>query len=257
MLCFIMALKSPAASANWSAVERVFEQTLTSVCSQTDPDFRVIVVCNQLPRLQRPPHASVRFLLRDLPVPSKKTTMLDKWTKLAHGLVVAGEFAPDFVMLMDADDLVSNQLSAFANRNRQSNGWIFKRGYYWSYGSRFAKLSNDFNCGTNAIVNSRYIRFPKTVDERSRLDCIILKNGHTTIEAAMRHQGTPLDPLPFPGAVYVAEHGDNDTTLSADTPRLKRFRSRVRAISNSLSNIKQQRFITDSLRREFGLPRNA
>ena len=257
MLCFIMALKSPAASADWSVVERLFEQTLTSVCSQTDPDFRVIVVCNQVPQLQRPPHASVRFLVRDLPVPSKKTTMLDKWAKLAHGLVVAGELAPDFVMLMDADDLVSNQLSAFANRNRQSNGWIVKTGYYWSYGSRFARLSNDFNCGTNAIVNSRYIRFPTTVDERSRLDCIILKNGHTTIEAAMRQQGTPLDPLPFPGAIWVADHGDNWTTLSADAPPPKRFRSHVRAILNSLSNVRQQRFITASLRREFSLPRIA
>jgi hypothetical protein len=257
MLCFIMALKSPAASANWSVVERLFEQTLISVCSQTDSDFRVIVVCNQVPRLQSPPHASVQFLVRDLPVPTKKTTMLDKWAKLAHGVVAAGELAPDFVMLMDADDLVSNQLSAFANRNRQSNGWIFKTGYHWSYGSRFARLSNDFNCGTNAIVNSRYIRFPKTVDERSRLDCIILKNGHTTIEAAMRQQGTPLDPLPFPGAIWVKDHGDNWTTLTFDASPPKRFRSHVRAALNNLSNISQQRFITTSLRREFGLSRNA
>jgi hypothetical protein len=237
-------------------VERLFEQTLTSVCGQIDPDFRVIVVCNQMPRLKKPPHASVRFLVRDLPVPSKADPLqLDKWTKLAHGLVAAAELAPDFVMLMDADDLVSNRLSAFANLNRQSNGWIFKTGYYWSYGSRFARLSNDFNCGTNAIVNSRYVRFPKTVDERSRLDCIILKNGHMTIEAAMRQQGTPLDPLPFPGAIWVADHGDNWTTLTAP-PLPKRFRSRVRAMLNRLSNVSEQRLIT-SLRREFGLSRNA
>ncbi len=108
-----MALKSPAASANWCTVQKLLQQTLTSVCNQDDPDFQVIVVCNHEPKLSRPVHRSVHFLVRDLPAPDVTAgheTMVDKWTKLAHGLVLARNFSPDFVMLMDADDLVSRRL---------------------------------------------------------------------------------------------------------------------------------------------------
>src|SRR5262249_15129220 len=134
MLCFVMALKSPAASADWGTVQRVFEQTLTSVCNQDDADFQVIVVCNHKQQMRRPAHRSVHFLVTDLPVPdanASRETMTDKWTKLAHGLVLARELRPDFVMLMDADDLVSCRLAAHANRHQASNGWILKQGYAW------------------------------------------------------------------------------------------------------------------------------
>jgi len=251
MLCFVMALKSPAASANWSAVERLFEQTLTSVCNQDDPDFRVIVVCNQVPRLRSPAHHSVQFLVRDLPVPDLNATMLDKWTKIAHGLVVAANVRPDFVMLMDADDLVSRRLAGFANRNKASNGWILKKGYYWRYGSRWIQWTETFNCGTNAIVSSRFINFPKEVNSEGIQDCLILKNGHTTIEKVMEEQGTPLEALPFPGAVWVCDHGDNWTTLTV--PQGDRYRRKWHRLRSLPRLIRRQRFVSSSLKREFGL----
>jgi hypothetical protein len=256
MLCFVMALKSPAASANWSVVERLFEQTLTSVCNQDDPDFRVIVVCNQVPRLSKPAHHSVQFLVKDLPVPDVKAkhphfiteTMLDKWTKLAHGLVVAGDVRPDFVMLMDADDLVSRRLASFANRNKASNGWIFRQGYYWRYGTRWMEWTEHFNCGTNSIVSSRFINFPKKVSNANMQDCVVLKNGHVTIERAMRERGTPLEPLPFSGAAWVSGHGDNDTTLQGDDSHGKWHGLRF-----LLGSIRRRRFLSSALKREFGL----
>jgi hypothetical protein len=251
MLCFVMALKSPAASANWNIVERLFEQTLTSVCNQEDPDFRVIVVCNQVPRLRKPAHHSVQFLVRDLPVPTLNATMLDKWTKIAHGLIVAADLRPDFVMLMDADDLVSRRLAGFANRNKASNGWIFKQGYYWRYSSRWIEWTETFNCGTNSIVNSRFISFPKEVTNEGIQDCLILKNGHTTIAKAMEERGTPLEALPFPGAVWVSDHGDNWTTLTA--PQGDRSRRKWHRLRSLLSLIQRQRFVSSSLKREFGL----
>src|SRR5262249_1750479 len=153
---------------------------------------------------------------KDLSVPDIKAgfeTMIDKWTKLAHGLVLAGELRPDFVMLMDADDLVSRRLAAHANRNKASNGWILKQGYNWREGARWVQYSDNFNCGTNSIVSSRLIKFPEDVRETSIQECVVLKNGHTTIEKALQERGTPLEPLPFPGAVWVYGHGDNWTTL--------------------------------------------
>jgi len=260
MLCFVMALKSPAASADWGMVQRVFEQTLTSVCNQDDGAFRVIVVCNHKPQLRRPAHRSVHFLVKDLPTPDVKAsgeTMMDKWTKLAHGLVFARELRPDFVMLMDADDLVSRRLADHANRNKDSNGWILKEGYHWHYGNRWIEYTDSFNCGTNSIVNSRLIKFPKDVSEDSIQQCVILKNGHTTIEQAMQRQGTPLEALPFPGAVYVYGHGDNDSTLQGcdrhrKGPGLSLWLGSIRR-SLTLERLRARRYLSLSRKREFGL----
>jgi len=251
MLCFVMALKSPSASVNWTVVERLFEQTLTSVCNQDDPDFRVIVVCNQVPRLQRPAHHSVQFLVRDLPVPKIDAAMSDKWTKIAHGLVIAADLRPDFVMLMDADDLVSRRLAGFVNRDKASNGWTFKKGYYWHYGSRWIQWTETFTCGTNSIVSSRLIRFPKEVSNEGIQDCLILKNGHTTIEKAMEGRGTPLEALPFAGAVWVYDHGDNDSTLA--TQQGGNSRRKWHGLRFLLGSVRRQRLVSSSLKHEFGL----
>ena len=267
MLCFVMALKSAAASANWSTVQRLFEQTLASVCSQTNADFCAIVVCDDKPTLRRPVHRSVHFLVQEVPVPGVKANgeisieevyrqrKVDKWTKLAHGLVLAGEFRPDFVMLMDADDLVSCRLADHANRNKASNGWILKNGYNWRYSARWMEYTDYFNCGTNAIVSSRLITFPKDVSNGSIQECVLLQSGHTTIEKTMQRQGTPLEPLPFPGAVYVRGHGDNDSGLVWPDPRgWQGLRFCLGSIRRSLAleSIARRRFWSPWYKTEFG-----
>jgi hypothetical protein len=248
MLCFVMALKSPAVAANWETAEAVFDRTLTSVCNQDDPDFRVIVVCNQIPRLAGPAPPVVHFVVKDLPVPGPASTMTDKWTKLAYGLVAARELHPDFVMLMDADDLVSRRLSGFVKKNNSSYGWIFKKGYYWRYGSRWIQWTEHFNCGTNSIVSSQVIRFPKQVRSEEIDDCLILRNGHTIIERAMRDNGTPLDPLPFAGAVWVHGHGENYTLMHSNLGQTNWHRLRF-----FLGSLPQRRFVSRSLKKEFCL----
>jgi hypothetical protein len=104
-------------------------------------------------------------------------------------------------------------------------------------------------------VNSRFINFPKHVNNEEIQDCLILKNGHMTIEKAMAERGTPLEALPFPGAVWVSDHGDNWTTL-IDSSRRNWHQLRF-----SLKYILQQQFVligrrrlvSSSFKREFGL----
>jgi hypothetical protein len=208
------------------------------------------VVCNEKPQLRRPTHPSVHFLVKDLPTPDinkKGETMRDKWTKLAHGLVFAGKLGPDFVMLMDADDLVSRRLAGHANRNKASNGWILKQGYNWADGARWMEYNENFNCGTNSIVSSRLIKFPEAVSKGGTRECVILMNGHMTIEKVMRERGTPLEPLPFPGAVYVYGHGENDSALQG------RYRHRRwHGLRFFLGSIRRRRYISRSYKTEFG-----
>jgi len=215
VIAFIVALKAKPLANNWERVCRLFEATLQSVYNQTDGDFRLIAVCHDRPALRHTYDGRLEFIHADFPPPPgvHDFMMQDKWKKLALGVKRAGELEPGFVMLMDADDLVSDRLVAHAKKYPDSNGWVINRGYYYAFGSRWIERANNYNCGTNAIVSSRFIRFPKDLGEDSLGGCIILRWGHMRIAEKLAKHGTPLEPLPFRGGIYVHRHGDNATDL--------------------------------------------
>ena len=49
MLYFIVPLRSRESAVNWDKVVYDFNLTLKSILSQTDPDFRVIIACTDIP----------------------------------------------------------------------------------------------------------------------------------------------------------------------------------------------------------------
>ena len=59
-----------------------------------------------------------------------------------------------------------------------------------------------------------------------------------------RQRGTPLEPLPFPGAIYNLATGENYTTLSLRTWRSRRMK---------LEKLLHTRPLTRAIREEFGL----
>lgn len=249
MLCFVLALKSKTVSQDWQRVSQLFETTLQSAYQQTDADFHIIAVCHEIPPLTAAYDQRVELIQVDFPPPSDPTnrqlTMQDKWNKIAVGLVRAGALNPDFVMIMDADDLVSRHLAAYVNRHKDENGWIFTRGYQYQYGSRWISVDDQFNCGTNAIVNGKLIRFPTSLHTDEIAQCVVLTHGHTAIAQRLAELHTPLQPLPFAGAVYVCAHGDNWTDFSD--------RRSWHGIRYLLGGLRRLRPLTRRIRQDFAL----
>ncbi len=173
--------------------------------------------------------------------------MQDKWKKLSIGMIRAGTFNPDFIMIMDADDLVSRKLSQYANAHLTSNGWIFKQGYRYRYGSRWVYVDDHFNCGTNAIVSNKLIHFPKSLASEEINQCLVLSNGHTVIEKKLIEVGTPLKPLPFMGAMYIHGHGDNDSSFYTSTQKTSQ------SLRFFLGSIRRTRLLTRKIRQEFSM----
>jgi hypothetical protein len=218
MICFVMALKSKAVSSNWSRVCQLCEAAVQSAYRQVDPDFKMILVCHDSPDLKEKYDERLEILPVELPVPTlddkggrQSSTMKDKWTKLQFGLIHAGRLRPSFVMLMDADDLISNRIAAWAHAHPRSNGGVIHYGYSYHPGDRYVEAINDFDCGTNAIVNARSIKFPSDMSQPSAEACTILRWGCHVIEDEMRKSGTPLDVIPFRAGVYIIGHGDNES----------------------------------------------
>lgn len=246
MLIFILALQSPAASKNWQQVSKLCERTLRSVCAQSSTDFRVFLVCNSRPDSSFT-HPALSIIERDFPVPAANSAarMNDKWNKLKVGLVAARQLAPTHVMFVDADDCVHRDLAALAAGHPSANGWSMETGYFHDEGSHWLHRKPNFAsyCGSSAIIRLTSSDFPQSESEPSDR-YFMLANGHRVIAQHMRARGTPIQPLPFIGAIYITNTGENDSGTRMSGWQGKR---------HMLEKLRTARPLTGKVRSEFGL----
>jgi hypothetical protein len=246
MLAFIVPLQSPKASSDWGRVSALCERTLRSICAQTVDDFRVFLVCNEAPRMAFT-HPAIEIIEAEFPIPERTTAarMADKHEKLKRGMIAARGLAPCHVMFVDADDCVSRRLADWCSRNPAHPGWYVADGYIYTTGSRWLYRKRDFDlvCGTAAIVRCEEADFPTAMSD-AKADFFMVDCGHFEFRDPGRTRGRKLEPLTFPGAVYVTATGENDSGISLREWRGKRML--VKKLLNS-------RLLTRALREEFGL----
>ena len=163
MLLFLVPLKSSKISNSWENTCQLLERSLKSMCAQTSQEFKVLVVCHEQPDLQFQ-HPAIEFLSVDFPAPSPinyedeypmREARRDKHSKILKGLLHSQQHPPSHVMLMDADDLVSNSLAAFVSQHKTEPGWYIDRGFEYLEGSgQLFPITERFygKCGSSHIV---------------------------------------------------------------------------------------------------------
>ncbi len=218
MLVFIIPIKSPKVATSWTELSKMFERCLRSVCNQTSSKFHVIVVCHEIPKINFH-HPQVQYIQVNFPIPGSTLPekMIDKTKKLAVGLLAAQSLQPTHIMPVDSDDCISKKLVSFVAQNPKSNGWYIDKGYEYDEGSskiivrkeKFYKL-----CGTCNLINYRLFNLPKKVlsDEPLTGHDNFL-SGHPLAKKDLAERGTPIEPLPFPGAIYVRDKIGESTCL--------------------------------------------
>ena len=217
MIVFIIPLKSAQLSKSWSRVSKLFERTLRSICNQTSPDFRVIIVCHEKPTVNFN-HPHVTYIEVDFPVPAWQQTgnpqkdyadiRRDKSRKIWTGLIHVRSLNPSHVMFVDADDCISKRIAEFVSQNPHHNGWFISRGYEYQDGSKiiYHKKNNFYKkCGTSHII-----RYDLLLHDSIKFDNITYDYlRHRNIKEMLDEQGKSLDLLPFDGAVYITENQEN------------------------------------------------
>jgi len=248
MLAFIVPLQSRQASKDWAHVCALVGRTLRSLLAQKHPDFRVFLVCNEVPN-DCLAHPSLTIIQRSFPLPDMskwENRMTDKWSKVRVGTFFVRDLAPCHIMVVDADDCVSSHLSEYCAEYPDSHGWIFDQGWIHDEGSRFIfrkRHSFDSICGTSSIVRTMPDELPVSEGD-GRHHFHILRSGHTKIRANSIERGTALEPLPIPGSVYNLATGENHTSFSLHGWRSKSILSR---------KLLSYRLLTRRIRDEFGL----
>lgn len=220
MIFFGIPLRSKAASKNWDNVTKVFNRTLNSVYSQTDPDFKIYVACHDIPILDREYDNRVEFLICDQDTPKTKEEMLfDKGWKISMIAQCIREAGGGYTMLVDSDDLVSNRIAEYVNSNPRCNGYLSKYGYVYNDGSDYMqKIRNLYRiCGSCSIVYYTVDDLPDKMPEyfldETPIDQWIIRKAHCDIPDYLQCHGRELSTIPFPTTVYVRNTGDNHSML--------------------------------------------
>ena len=221
MIYFGIPLRSKKSSNNWDRVTEFFNRTLWSVYNQTDPDFRVIVACHDIPALRHKYDERVEFISVDIPIPANKDEMmLDKGYKVHTIAMRIREYGGGFTMMVDADDLQSNRIAKYVNEHSEANGFVAHNGYYYHSGEQFIKLGHKFPNGSSTIVNYSIEDLPEShypvMVPSVNTNPHIVRKRHGDIPRICAELGRPLESLPFPASIYVRETGDNHSLMGKD-----------------------------------------
>lgn len=259
MLAFVTSFRARALAADWEYHVRLLERTLASLLAQTETGIRVVVVCHEVPDVRiRDPR--LHFITVAFPLPRREFNDLtvDKVLKISVGARWAIDNGCRFLMYADADDLVSRRLAAFARRRPDANGWYFTDGFVHRYGRPWVLCSPGHHqtCGTCAVVRTDALRFAPDPVYRGELVETLAAAGHNLYSDFMARAGRPLEPLPFPGSIYIQHSDSIATTLPPyDGGAGSALRRRLRAIREVGRRVRRARPVTPSLAREFTIPR--
>lgn len=266
MLTFIAPLRHPENASSWDHVLDLLERTLRSVCNQTNPDFRVIIVYNEGSRL-RTSHSKVIYYPVNLPPnPSyeqgntseagRHAVRLDKGKKYLAGLYHARELSSTHIMLFDADDCVSMHLAEFVSRLPEHKGWFMDQGFLYKQGARYLYyLSSNFSrvCGTSHIIRFDLFDLPQRMEAVSQEYVLQALGSHIYIRDMLAVKGNMLEPLPFVGAIYMIGHGDNHGQIPGYRMVINGYEGGTQGLLQKLRVLSRFRPLTNSIRREFGL----
>ena len=127
MNVFLTTLMHPLTANDYEHVISHFELTARSICSQTDKDFKLVVVCNEIPVVNFNDPKIDFHVVKSFPHANRSVIhekRIDKAAKLISGLLYSEKYAPHFIYICDADDWLHRNINAFMNNNSQELGFI-------------------------------------------------------------------------------------------------------------------------------------
>ena len=226
MIYFGIPLRSKETAHNWDKVTDFFNRTLWSVYNQTDPNFKIIMACHDIPELYHEFDDRVEFIRVHAPIPhTKEEMMLDKGYKVHTIGMRIREYGGGFTMMVDADDIQSNRIAEYVNKHPNENGFLSHNGYYWHVGDDYLKKGHKFPNGSSTIVKYSVDDLPSEYYDKmvpsENTNPHIIRKKHGDIPKICDELGRPLSPLPFIASIYVRETGDNHSLMNKNESRFR------------------------------------
>ena len=264
MLTFLIPLRARQLTGQYELQTELLQRTLDSILAQTHADFSVLLICHDHPVIPQLDHPAVSVRTVHLPLPARTNDDMcaDKVLKLTLGIEWALARGSEYVMFTDADDRVSRRLAAHAAANPGRNGWYFDKGFSYSVAEHRLRRLRDYYkiCGTCAIFRTEFLDLGPSELRPGAIVSTLAESDHDTWVARMAQRGTPIEPLPFAGAVYV-RHEDSLSSIpggrgySAPPPTDRRppwLRTASR-LKHGLRDLSRRAPLTTFIQQEFSL----
>jgi hypothetical protein len=248
MLLAIIPFIADGVAKDWPKAVKTLERTLGSVLANPEKDLRAMVVCQDRPPLKTTDPRYI-FFESKYPKPDKEDIMAkhgDKGAKTVEAFDAARDLAPEYVMLVDADDLLSNTLVSYVYQRPNFDAFCMRMGFEWREGSSHFIIRRGFSqaCGSAFVWRFNERLFPSWIGRNySKRIC---DQGHNHVEAAMDAEGFHVDKISVPKAVYVTGH-INHMYMPYHKMTFKRW------FKNLALAPWRNRKLTPELKKEFGL----
>nr|WP_299172538.1 glycosyltransferase family A protein [uncultured Allomuricauda sp.] len=258
MLTFVVPVKSKLVTSDWYKFSQLLERTLKSICNQTESNFKVVVVCHEIPETNFS-HQNLHYICVDFEPPisngiesaksHQKAKEMDKGKKILQGVEYASKvFKTDYIMTVDSDDYISKNISKFVNNSSgNAPGWYIKNGYIHVEGRNFLVKTFNFShlCGSSIIVKPELIKYFFGIDSTLYFD-----HRLTILDSNIA-----LQKVPFPAGIYDVGNGENIYMSSQNVKTFGRHGNwaslkGLKRLSGRLKNYRV-RLITKGLREEF------
>lgn len=211
-LFFAVPLVSRRRAGDWATIEANLARTLAAFRAQTRGDWQA-VVCGQ----DRPDAGLFDDRVTFLPF-AGSDKFYDKGDKrvalLRHIAATAG--ADGYYMQFDADDILHPRFAEHVLGDDNGRGYLIDRGWMADVAAGlFARLAPKAAGGASSIPFNRYcgsssaIRVDFRPGARGSRALLAKLRAHGRIPAQMAAHGLPLEPVPFPAAIYMVNHGEN------------------------------------------------
>jgi hypothetical protein len=274
---FLIPFASRQVRTNWSTACKYLEQTIRSIRNSANQNYRVIVVGNEEPELEKGFDGKVHFLSVNNQFPShlvaRAAQRSDKLAKIGAAWTHAkSKWQPKYVMKLDADDFISSRLVGWLDDNGTEAGYLIRHGWLWHTGARHLIQRTEYIdrvCGSCLIIrtdvadragpflteaegmalgpagSSFAMRDHYSLVPGSGTTTLLLNDTHQRYAAQFSYLGYELHTFPFDGLIYRVS---SDSIAGITGDRAHKFSLRM-----CLGAIRRTRFITQRFRKEFML----
>jgi hypothetical protein len=235
---FIIPLKSAKTSGNWEMACRLLNRTLTSIEAQKEKSHHTFIICNEEPKINANTNKTTVLSTDISPsgIMTEKKGHLDKQQKIYFGLIKATTINPEYVMIMDADDLLHRGLLTYCSNQSDYNGFIINKGYRQDIGRNFLTRILKFYlaCGSNAIFpyeRDYFVEYNNHTRDFANY-YMTIDHHNKSIVNDFKKLKIEFKFIPFYAAIYVRGHGDSirDFGQKTNKPSKINYKKRILGI---------------------------
>ncbi len=251
----IIPLASRRVVKDWPQTCRLLQSTLTSVLALPHEFASVSLIGHEQPE-DLPLGGRCRWTSVDWEPPRQDDIvgkMNDKGLKVRLGVQKAFERGVPWVMFMDADDLVSNRLSAMCDLENH-DAICFENGYRWEVGADCLQRLPHFHqvCGTSWVIRVTPSLFPVWLSGGTHRIC---DQGHSQLYAALVKENARIQTIIAPMAIYCVGHVNNTSNHELQSSsKGPGFLPLVKKTKECAKRILRRKPLTTDLRNEFSIP---